>query len=99
MSNTVILGPKQATPPLAASGESGVTSLRAENAGVKLTGDVILKAGQHVGIAQDESQRKLTVSVTDLPDTIVAALNGLDGNVTLIGQGLVITKDAATRRI
>ncbi len=99
MSNTVILGPKQATTPLAAGEVAGVTSLRAENAGVKLTGDVVLKAGQHVGIAQDESQRKLTVSVMDLPATIVAALNGLDGNVTLTGQGLVITKDAATRRI
>jgi hypothetical protein len=99
MSGTVILGPKQATLPLAATGDAGVTSLRAENAGVKLTGDVILKPGQHVGIAQDETQRKLTVSVMDLPATIVSALNGLDGNVTLIGQGLVITKDAATRRI
>lgn len=99
MNTTVVLGPRQAAQPLAAVGETGVSSLRAENAGVKLTGDVVLKAGQHVGIAQDENQRKLTISVADLPATIVSALNGLDGSLTLIGQGLVITKDAATRRI
>jgi len=98
VNTTVIVGPRTASNNTAGS-NPGVTSLRQKNARDTLTGDVLVEAGQHLSIEQDSARRILKFSVADLPATIVSALNGLDGNVTLVGQGVVITKDAQTRRL